>query len=137
MQDIPYDVATISLKKWVCTNKWPPSIAEIRESATSVVLPEIKDWSAAWSDVQDAMRRFGYYRANEAVESLDPVTRETVKRLGFSKLCISENETADRANFRTIYETIAQRKKTETLIPAKIKGLIKEIRMLEDKKDES
>lgn len=35
---------------------------------------------------------------------MDAITRKCVKRLGFQNLCVSENITADRANFRMIYE---------------------------------
>lgn len=35
---------------------------------------------------------------------MDAITRQCVKRLGFQNLCTSENITADRANFRMIYE---------------------------------
>lgn len=34
----------------------------------------------------------------------DEITQKCVRRLGFQSLCTSENETADRANFRMIYE---------------------------------
>ena len=30
LQDIPYKVAELTLNKWVATNKWSPSIADIR-----------------------------------------------------------------------------------------------------------
>lgn len=43
---------------------------------------------------------------------MDAITRECVKRLGWKDLCMSENQTADRANFRMIYEQV-QRKKVE------------------------
>ena len=44
------------------------------------------------------------YREQEALEQLDEITQKCVRRLGFQSLCTSENETADRANFRMIYE---------------------------------
>ncbi len=45
------------------------------------------------------------------MESLDEVTREAVKRLGFQNICLSENIVADRARFAEIYQAIQQRKR--------------------------
>ena len=36
LQDIPYKVAEVGLNKWVSLNKWSPSIADIREMASTV-----------------------------------------------------------------------------------------------------
>ena len=36
LQDIPCQLAEMALNKWVATNKWPPSIAEIREQASAI-----------------------------------------------------------------------------------------------------
>ena len=36
LHDIPYNVAEAALRKWVSTNKWSPSIAEIREMAANI-----------------------------------------------------------------------------------------------------
>ena len=36
-------------------------------------------------------------------------TRQAVKRMGFRNICLSENIMAERANFRTIFEQIADR----------------------------
>ena len=35
LQDISYQVAEVGLHKWVALNKWSPSIADIREMASS------------------------------------------------------------------------------------------------------
>ena len=124
LQDIPYKIAELTLNKWVALNKWSPSIADIREQATSITHEEIKDWSAAWSDVINSIRYYGSYQEEEALASLDDMTRQAVKRLGFKNLCLSENIGVDRANFRMIYEQLEQRKRNEAQIPQRIKDLI-------------
>ena len=43
LADIPFDVAQLTLRKWVSTNKWSPSIAEIRELAATVTDGELPD----------------------------------------------------------------------------------------------
>ena len=127
LQDIPYEVAKCVLQKWVATNKWIPTIAEIRELAAEIINGEIPDWGKAWEEVCYAISYFGIYRPNEALASLSPLTRETAKKIGFVNLCRSENPTADRANFRILYEKIIVRKKQNSQIPEQLQKMIEEI----------
>lgn len=124
LQDIPYKVAEATLNKWVAINKWSPSIAEIRELATEITSETIADWGNGWEQVEKAIRYIGQYNEQEALNSFDEVTKQVVKRLGFINLCLSENITADRANFRILYEQIAERKKQNAQIPTDVKQLI-------------
>ena len=124
LEDIPYKVAELVLNQWVATNKWSPSIADIREKAAVVKNGEIPDWGEGWEQVTKAIRRYGLYRQAEALASMDEITRRCVERLGFWELCASENVMADRANFRMIYEQLAERKKKEAQTPQPLLGLI-------------
>jgi len=127
LQDIPYPVAEASLNKCVATNKWSPSIADLREMAASVQHGDIPDWSDSWEVVLRCIGKFGSYRESEALASMDEMTRTAVKRIGFRNICLSENITADRANFRMIYEQLAQRKQKEQQISLPLKELIQGI----------
>jgi hypothetical protein len=118
LQDIPYQVCTLAVNQWVATNKWPPTIADLRESAMEVLSNEIPDWSEAWEEVMKNIQRYGFYRAVEGKEALSDLTRKTVDRIGYIRLCNSENITADRANFRDIYNSLAQRERKQSLLPA-------------------
>jgi hypothetical protein len=130
LKDIDYNVAKIVLNKWVANNKWSPSIAEIREQAVELLNGKEKDWGEAWEDVIRNIRYFGYYRASEGMAAItDDLTRETVKRLGYTNLCLSDNSTVDRANFRMIYESLAQRKKMDKQLPKDLLKLIGEIQI--------
>lgn len=124
LQDIPYEVAEAGLNKWVSTNKWSPSIADIREMAATVTEGEIPDWGNGWEQVLVAIRLHGSYNVKAAMDSFDPITRKCVERIGFKNICMSENINADRANFRMIYENLAQRHQQDRLIPEKLKVLI-------------
>ena len=130
LEDIPYQTAVIALNKWVAVNKWPPSIADIRESALDASTDAIPDWSEAWEQVLTAIRRFGPYRQTEAMESLDDMTRTVVRRLGFMTLCSSENVAADRANFRTIYQIMAERKRRDAQLQEPLRLAIESNREL-------
>lgn len=124
LKDLDYKVAEAALNKWAATNKWSPTIADLRETATSISFGELPDWGEAWEQVTLAIRRYGSYRAGEALNSLSPLAKKTVERLGYLQLCASENIAADRANFRMIYEQLAQREKTQAQLPESLKVLI-------------
>lgn len=130
LQDIPYNVATATLNKWVAIEKWSPSIADIRQLATEMLNGATKDWGDGWEQVELAIRRYGIYREAEALEQMDDLTRQAVKRLGFKNLCLSDNMQADRANFRMIYEQLAERKEKEAVIPEKLKQLINKMPLM-------
>ena len=127
LEDVPYQLAEVALQKWVATNKWSPSIAEIREMTVSITDGEMPDWGEGWEQVLRAIRRCGSYDQASAMDMLDDVTRKCVERLGYRNLCMSENINQDRANFRMLYEQIAERKKKEAVLPT---GLLQTISMM-------
>jgi len=131
LQDIPYKVAEIALNKWVATNKWSPTIADIRECSSEITQGALPDWGQGWEQVLRAIRQFGMYRAGEAMASFDELTRATVERLGFRDICLSENIGQDRANFRMIYEQLAERRKKEAQIPQSVLLLMNEVKLIE------
>lgn len=127
LMDIPYPVAEATLNKWVATNKWSPSIAEIRELAAEIQNGKLPDWGEAWEETCKAISRYGYYRPKEALASLSPLTRKTVERLGFTNLCLSENSTADRANFRQCYEIVAKREQEAQVLSLPLQQIIQQL----------
>lgn len=129
LEDIPYELAEIVVREWVHTNKWSPTISDIRERAAVLKLGEMEEWSDGWKRVQLAIRRYGSYRELEALESLDEVTRATVERLGYRQLCLSEEPELDRANFRKIYGSIAERRRKDAALPLQLKQLAAKFRL--------
>lgn len=127
LHDIPMNVAEAALRKWVSTEKWSPTIAEIREMCVDVKRGDAPDWSDGWAQVQHAIRRYGSYRPAEAMASLDPITRATVKRLGFVNLCVSENPMSDRKQFRDTFEIMAKREQMRLQLPLELQDGIKSI----------
>ena len=130
LQDIPIEVADAALRKWVATNKWSPTIAEIRETAANVKNGELPDWGEGWEQVQRAIRHYGYMEPGKAMASFDPITKQCVQRLGFVNLCRSENPTADRANFRQCYEIIVKREQTRQQVALPLQETIKQLQSI-------
>lgn len=129
LRDIPADVAEAALRKWVSTNKWSPSISEIRAEAANIQHGKIPDWTEAWERVLTAISRYGMYRVDEALESLDPLTRRVVGRVGFKRICMSTNEVAERANFRNCYEQIAEREQERQYLALPLQETINRIQV--------
>lgn len=122
LRDIPFPVADAGLRKWAATEKWPPTIAEIRGFSLSAAAGDIPDWGSAWRETMDAIARYGYQGEQAAMDALPPMTREVVRRLGWRQLCISENQEADRANFRMVYESLAERKTKDRAISPELRA---------------
>lgn len=127
LQDIPYNVASAAFDKWVVTSKWAPTIADIREMSASIMSGDTALWSDGWAQVMNAIRKYGCYNLVAALATLDDITAETVNRIGYMELCRSENITADRANFRMIFDQISNRKRKIALIPAPLQQRIEQI----------
>jgi hypothetical protein len=127
--DIDLNILTVAVQKHTATNKWPPSIAEIRESALSVVQPETTTAAEAWGEVMKAMQNYGTYGVEEAKESMSPLTRKTVEAIGFRTICLAEEKEMGvvRGQFLKMYELMANREKQDALIPDRMKQQIKEI----------
>lgn len=116
LHDIPFPVAEAALDKWVALSKYSPSIAEFREVSATVLHVEAADWGEAWGAVLDAIRRHGLYGQRQALESLDELTRRAVQAVGWRELCLSDNISVERANFRSIYQDMVAREKAKQQI---------------------
>lgn len=127
LQDLPFPVAEAALRKWVSTNKWSPSIAELRETAATIQHGEIPEWGEAWEKVLKAIKKYGIYSIGPAMASFDPLTRKAVECIGFRDICMSENIAADRANFRMIYENLAEREKTRQQVALPLQKAIERL----------
>ena len=129
LKDLEYAVLNAAIQQYIATNKFPPTIADLRELATTICAGAIPDWGEGWEQVLMAIRKFGSYRETEALESMDEITKTCVKRLGFRNICLSENINQDRANFRMIYEQLTERTRKESVLPLSLNNTIKQLNM--------
>lgn len=126
LADIPYDVAEKAVIKVLSTSKFFPTIAEIREAMAQITQPRTLDAMEAWGLINEAIRKFGYYRQKEAMEFLPDEVREMVKRFTWRELCLSENIETLRAQFRMAWETQSKRRNEMKAIPQEIRILIED-----------
>lgn len=129
LRDIPYETAENAVMEHICTNIFPPNIAEIRKLCMERLKAPVLSFDEAWGVVQKAISTYGWYHPQQAFETMDELTLSVVKNLGWSRLCQSENPTADRANFREAYEAKAMALQNNIQLPefvAKQKALLQE-----------
>lgn len=117
LQDMDYKVAENAIAEHICTNIYPPNIAEIRKLCAERMQKPVLPFDEAWGVVQNALRTYGFYRPQEAFATMDELTLSVVKNLGWSRLCQSENSAADRANFREAYEAKAKKVQNNMQLP--------------------
>lgn len=128
LKDLPYEQASLAVTRYAATSNWPPTPADIRRQVV-MINDESTDWGEAWGTVLRAIGRFGMYREAEAMDSLDELTRDTIRRLGWKQICTSDQDelTAIRANFRMIYEQSQDKAKETAQLPDSVKKAIARI----------
>ena len=129
MGDLPYDVCSVAIQKYMLTNKFPPTVAEIREMAAGIVTGDPLTWGESWERALNAVRRFGSYNKAAALDSLDPLTRKCVESVGYMDLCMSENIMVERAHFQKIFDIYAKREQTEKQMPIALRQAIAHLQL--------
>lgn len=129
LQDIPAQVAEMALRKWVATNKWSPSIADIREMTANIVNGDPMSWGESWEKALNAVRKYGSYNKGAALDSLDPVTRKCVESIGYMEMCMSENIMVERAHFQKIFEIFSKREQAKLRISAPLLEAISHLQL--------
>lgn len=124
LSDTEYFVAEAAIEKFLAESVYPPTIADIRARIADLTVFREKTAIEAWGDVCQAIRKYGYYQQKEAMDSLSAVTAKVVRSLGYSTLCMSDNEMADRAHFLKVYDTLAKREREDALMLQSTKDII-------------
>lgn len=129
LNDLNYQIATLTLQKWASTNKWTPTVAEFRELYAELTSPKIDSWSESFEKARAAIRRYGSYQKAEALASLDELTRLAVERMGYTEMCMCELDkiSIERANYKQIYEGIVAQRKNQSVLSAGVQEQIARI----------
>lgn len=114
LSDMPPQILEVAVKKLIMTNKFLPSIAEIRETAYgikgTISGTAAPDESEAWGEVVKAIQSVGYYRkpkfSHEAIAA-------AVSNIGWQDICMTPNDGMNtlRSQFRRAYQLAAKRQK--------------------------
>lgn len=129
ISDLPYDVCSVAIKKYMLTNKFPPTVAEIRELASGITNGDPLTWGESWERALNAVRRYGSYNKQAALDGLDPLTRKCVENIGYLELCRSENIMVERAHYQRIFEVYSKREQTQNQIPPALQQAISRLQI--------
>lgn len=101
-----YEEFKNAIKRIIPKKQFIPSIAELKQELTYIKTPSLQlKADEEWEKVREAIRKYGYYRTDEAMESLNPLTARVVNAIGgFQNLCQSTNTDWSRKNFIDMFE---------------------------------
>ena len=114
LSDIPPQILDAAVKKLIMTNKFLPSIAEIRETAYgikgTISGTAAPDESEAWGEVVKAIRSVGY--CGKPKFSHEAITT-AVNNIGWQDICMTTYDGMNtlRAQFRRAYQLAVRRQK--------------------------
>ena len=126
LKDIPYKLAEIAIQKHMLTERFPPTIADIRTKAMEITeIDEISDLTA-WSMVYKAICNSGYNSEKE-YEKLPPIVQKAVgdsANLREWALMDEKMISSVRARFIDSFKVVERRMKEDAKLPNHIKALI-------------
>lgn len=114
LEDLDHQVALTAVKRVLSTARFMPTIAEIRAAAAEVLHGPKPGGVQAWGAVVEAIQRVGSYRPAPIFR--DVLIGECVRALGWKNLCLGDNDAADRARFIQMYDDLAAKRRTETIV---------------------
>ena len=130
LKDIPYAMCEASLHKYMATNKYPPTIADIRQSALEIATPDVMGEAEAWALVYKAICNSTYH----AREEFDKLPVDCQKAIGspsilreWAGLATDEVNTVIQSNFMRVYKTTAKKTQEYKQLPESTRKIIEKI----------
>ena len=130
LKDIPYDICQAAIHKYMSTNRFPPTIADIRQFSTEIITPEQMNEGEAWGLVYKAICNSTYNSKAEFEE----LPKECQKAVGnpailheWASLDIDEVNTVIQSNFMRSYKVECKRSREYAQLPQQTKEIINKI----------
>ena len=110
------------------TNKYFPSIADIKEKLAKTKTSNLPDAEDEWQDVIRAVRQYGSWSEKEALESLKPYTRKITEYIGFNRICMAtpEEQKWNKKEFVEEYNSLVNKSATNLQIGINERNLLNE-----------
>lgn len=89
LKDLEPNTFELVIHNIVNTKRYFPTIAEIKEEYYKLT-KENTTAEIEWGSVRKAIQKYGQYKQEELLESLKPLTRYVVERIGVQRLCEME-----------------------------------------------
>jgi hypothetical protein len=126
LQDIPAGSALAAVRAHIETNRFPPTISEIRKQVLTP--PTAINTAEMWREVQDAVRKFGQYQEDAAMVVLSPLAATAARLFGWRELCIApDGDGVARAQFSRMLEAQKTKEEFRALVDPKVLQMIEGI----------
>ncbi|MGI6141934.1 MAG: replicative helicase loader/inhibitor [Caldicoprobacterales bacterium] len=123
--DDPAYIVTEAVKSLMCTLKYPPTIADVKEKIAMITQPLAMTEMEAWDMVR---RAISYYHANEAFTNLPPILQKIVGSPNqLREWATMDSETVNsvvQSNFMRSYKAKVAQEKEYAMLPSSTKQLI-------------
>lgn len=120
-------IVGLAVKKHIATNKWPPSVAELREIMLEIQRPELIAPDQAWAAVSDYMHTEREYPDKYLEYVLPPLVARAVEIIGYQDLYEMSRGSYGgskpgmaRVAFMQQYTAMYDREKARAMTPAEI-----------------
>jgi hypothetical protein len=129
LADVPYPVVETAAKKLILESPYPPTISDIRKQVVEITTDPADriDGATAWGEVAKAIREYGHYNPEEAMESISPRAVKVARMIGWKELCTCEEPGVIRGQFIKMYDAYTAREKQDALLPDQLFGIIQQI----------
>ena len=131
--DIPYDIATMAVQKYMQTEKFPPYPADIRRYATQIMTPTSEDLTEyeAWNMVRRAISN-GFYGAEEEFNKLPKIVQSVIgspDRIRSAAILEADQlETVEKSHFIRAYRARVEAHRREQQLNAGLRDAILDFR---------
>lgn len=117
-------IVGLAVKKHIATNKWPPSVAELRELMLEMTAPDLIAPDQAWLAVSDFIKLHGEHLYVEERDCLPPLIARAVESIGYHNLyemncgsCRGSKPGMARTAFMNLYEQLYERERNRAMTP--------------------
>ena len=120
----------MAVQKHISVNKWPPSIAEIREQMVSLTRPDIIPPDIAWSLVSDVLHTESEFGHFDLYAVFPKAIARVVETIGWSKLynlhcgnLRGNKDGMDKVAFMELYKPVYERAREQAMLPNRIRDV--------------
>lgn len=90
-ENYKYDDFRSAVKRIVQRQNFFPTIADLKKELTKITNPMLQlNAEEEFEKVRKAIRRYGHYRLEKLMNSLEPYTAEITRRIGINRICEAE-----------------------------------------------
>lgn len=133
LSDIPYDIASKAVQKYMSTESFAPTPAGIRTKAAEIMSPEDENMSEleAWQLVYSAIGR-SIYNSKEAFEKLPEICQKAVGSADnlkeWAQMDSDTVRSVEQSHFIRNYRACLERKREDDKIPEQTRIWIEELK---------